>query len=142
MVLSKGCEVARLDYSRLSGDAARVIDKGGESGNHNRVDWVRREYDTDRRTDRVTQNSRGNQDRYSGQRIDWVTRGSRGSRDCSSGQQANRVTQVSRGNQDGNPKLGNSSRVTENLATMESRGTKKSANTESRVTEKLANTES
>jgi hypothetical protein len=142
MVLSKGCKVARPDYSRLSGDAARVVDKGGESGNHNRVDWVRREYDTDQRTDRVTRDSRGNQDGYSGQEIDWVTRDSRGNRDCGSGQQANRVTQVSRGNQDGNPKLGNSSRVTENLATTESRGTKKSANIESRVTEKLANMES
>jgi hypothetical protein len=130
MVLSKGCKVARPDYSRLSGDAARVVDKGGESGNHNRVDWVRREYDTDQRTDRVTRDSQGNQDGYSGQEIDWVTRDSRGNRDCGSGQQANRVTQVSRGNQDGNPKLGNSSRVTENLATTESRGKGNSANTE------------
>jgi hypothetical protein len=34
MVLSKG-------HSRLSGDATRVTDKGGELGNPNRVDQVR-----------------------------------------------------------------------------------------------------
>jgi hypothetical protein len=37
MVLSKGHEVIRLGYSRLSGDAARVADRGEESGNPNRV---------------------------------------------------------------------------------------------------------
>jgi hypothetical protein len=31
MVLSKGHEVVRLGYSRLSRDAARVVDIGGES---------------------------------------------------------------------------------------------------------------
>jgi hypothetical protein len=46
-VLSKGCEVVGLGYSRLSADVARVTDRGGESGNPNRVDWVHREYDTD-----------------------------------------------------------------------------------------------
>jgi hypothetical protein len=61
-VLSKGCDVVGPSYSRLSGDDARVADRGGESGNPNRVDRVRREYDTDWQTDRVTQDSRGNQD--------------------------------------------------------------------------------
>jgi hypothetical protein len=51
MVLSKGHEVVGSGYSRLSGDAARVVDKGGESGNPN---WVHREYNTNQRTDRVT----------------------------------------------------------------------------------------
>jgi hypothetical protein len=37
-VLSKGREVVRPGYSRLSGDAARVVDKGEESGNPIRVD--------------------------------------------------------------------------------------------------------
>jgi hypothetical protein len=54
MVLSMGHEVVRPGYSRLLGDAARVVGRGEESGNPNRVDWVCWEYDTDRRTDRVT----------------------------------------------------------------------------------------
>jgi hypothetical protein len=66
MVLSKGHKVVRLGYSRLSGDATRVIDKGRESDNPNWVDRVRREYDPDRRTDRVTQDIRSNRDGYSG----------------------------------------------------------------------------
>jgi hypothetical protein len=51
--------------------------------------------------------------------------------DSGSGQQANRVTRVSRGNRDSKPKSENSSRVTETLATTESRGTEKLANMES-----------
>jgi hypothetical protein len=47
-VLSKGHEVVKPGYSRLSVDAARVVDRGGESGNPNWVDRVRREYDMDR----------------------------------------------------------------------------------------------
>jgi hypothetical protein len=39
-VLSKGHEVVRPGYSRLSGDATRVADRRGESGNPNRVDQV------------------------------------------------------------------------------------------------------
>jgi hypothetical protein len=71
-VLSKGHEVVGPGYLRLSGNAARVTTRGGESGNPNRVDRVRQEYDTDRRTDRVTRDSRGNRDRYSGRRADRV----------------------------------------------------------------------
>jgi hypothetical protein len=111
MVLSKGHEVVGPGYSRLSGDAARVMDRGRESDNLNRVGRVHQEYSTDRRIDRVTQDSWCNWDGYSGQQIDWVTRESRGSRDGSSGQQTYWVTQVSQGNRDSNPKLGNSSRV-------------------------------
>jgi hypothetical protein len=48
MVLYKGREVVRPGYTRLSGDVARVTDRGGESGDPNRVDWVHQEYDTDR----------------------------------------------------------------------------------------------
>jgi hypothetical protein len=58
-VLSKGREVVEPGYSRLSGDAARVMDRGGESGNPN---LVHREYDMDRQTDRVARDSRGNRD--------------------------------------------------------------------------------
>jgi hypothetical protein len=57
MVLSKAHEVVRLGYSRLSRDAARVANRGGESGSSYRVD---REYDTDQRTYPVTQDSLGN----------------------------------------------------------------------------------
>jgi hypothetical protein len=62
MVLSKGREVVGTGYSRLSGDAARVTDRGRESNNTNQVGWVRREYNTDRRTNWVTQGSSGNRD--------------------------------------------------------------------------------
>jgi hypothetical protein len=86
MVLSKGPKVVRPGYSRLSGDAARVTDRGGEFGNPNWVDQVRWEYNTDGQTDQVTQDSRGNQDGYSDQWVDQVTRDSQGNRDSSSGQ--------------------------------------------------------
>jgi hypothetical protein len=78
MVLSKGREVVRLGYSRLSGDAARVADRGEESGNCNQVDQVCREYDMDRQIDWVTLNSRGNWDGYSGRQADRVTQDSWG----------------------------------------------------------------
>jgi hypothetical protein len=39
-VLSKGHEVVGPGYSRLSGDAARVTDKGEVSGNPNQVGRV------------------------------------------------------------------------------------------------------
>jgi hypothetical protein len=92
MVLFRGHEVVGLGYSKLSGDVARVKDRGGESGNPNRVCW---EYDTDRRTNQVTRDSRGNGDGYSGQRTDWITRDSWGNRNGGTGQQANRVTRIS-----------------------------------------------
>jgi hypothetical protein len=85
MVLSKDHEVVRMAYSRLSGDAASVIDRRGESGNPNRVDWVHREYDTNQWTDLVTRDSRGNRDGYSDRWTDWVTQDSRGNRDGGSG---------------------------------------------------------
>jgi hypothetical protein len=53
-VLSKGHEVVELGYSRLLGDAARVTDRGGVSGNPNRVDRFHKENNTDRWTDQVT----------------------------------------------------------------------------------------
>jgi hypothetical protein len=60
MVPSKGREVVGPGYSWLSRDAARVTDRGGESGSPNQVDRVCWEYDTDRWIDRVTRDSRGN----------------------------------------------------------------------------------
>jgi hypothetical protein len=75
MVLSKGREVVGLGYSRLSGDAARVMGRGEELGNPNRV---HREYDTDRLIDQVTQDSRGNRDGYSGRQTYRVTQDSQG----------------------------------------------------------------
>jgi hypothetical protein len=44
-------------------DPARAADRGEELGNLSRV---HREYDTDRWTDRVTRDSQGNRDGYSG----------------------------------------------------------------------------
>jgi hypothetical protein len=41
MVLSKGGEVVGPSNSRLSVDAARVVNRGGELSNPNRVDRVR-----------------------------------------------------------------------------------------------------
>jgi hypothetical protein len=121
MVLSKGHMVVRPGYSRLSGDVARVADRGGESGKPNQVDWVCREYDMDRQTDRVTWDSRDNRDGYLSWWIDWATRDNQGNRDGGSGQQANQVTRVSQGNRDGNPKSGNYSWVTENLVLQKAR---------------------
>jgi hypothetical protein len=57
MVLSKGHEVVGPGYSRLSGDAARAVDRGEKSSNPDRVG---QEYDTDRWTDQVTLDNRGN----------------------------------------------------------------------------------
>jgi hypothetical protein len=84
MVLSKGHEVVESGYSRLSGDATRVTDIGEELGNRNWVDRVHREYDMDWQTDRVTQDSRGNQDGYLGRRADRVTQNSWGNQDYDS----------------------------------------------------------
>jgi hypothetical protein len=64
MVLSMGLMVVGTSYSRLSGDAARVTDRGEESGNTNRVDRVRQEYDTDQWIDWVTRDSWGNWNGY------------------------------------------------------------------------------
>jgi hypothetical protein len=141
MVLSMGHEVVEPGYSRLLRDAVRATDRGEESSNPNKVGRVHREYDTDRRTYRVTRDSRGNQDRYSGRWVDRVTWDSQGNRDAGSGQQVDRVTWVSRGNSDSNPKSGNSSRVMENSANTKGRDMGNSANMESWVMENLANTE-
>jgi hypothetical protein len=90
MVLSKDCEVVRTGYSGLSRDAARVTDRGEESGNPNRVS---QEYDTDQWIDQVTRGSRGNWDGYLGQRADRVIWDSWGNQDYDSGRWIDWVTQ-------------------------------------------------
>jgi hypothetical protein len=53
VVLSKGREVVRLGYSRVIGVAAKVTDKREKSGNHDQVNWVSQNSNTDRQGDRV-----------------------------------------------------------------------------------------
>jgi hypothetical protein len=42
VVLSKGCEVVGLGYSRLIGAAAKVTDRGENLGNPSQVNYVSR----------------------------------------------------------------------------------------------------
>jgi hypothetical protein len=123
MVLSKGHEVVGPGYSRMSGDVVRVMDRGRELDNPNRVGWVPQDYGMDRRTD-------------------WVTRGSQDNWDGGSGQQADQVTWVSHGNGDSNPKSGNSSRVNR-VGNTEQKigGSSRVVNTKSWVVQNLTNTE-
>jgi hypothetical protein len=50
VVLSKGCEVVRAGYSRLTGAAAKVMDRGENLGNPSQVS---QDNSTDRQADRV-----------------------------------------------------------------------------------------
>jgi hypothetical protein len=139
------------------------MDRGEESGNPNQVDRVRQEYDSDRRTDWVTRDSRGNRDGYSGRWADRVTQDSRCNQDYDSGHgqtgllgsagvtetatqsweilaglQKIWLTQKSRGMEN----LTNTeSRVMENLSNMKSRVTENLVNKESRVTQHTGNME-
>jgi hypothetical protein len=54
VVLSKGREVVRLGYSRLTGATAKVTDRGENLGNPS---WVSQDNIMDRQADRVSQNS-------------------------------------------------------------------------------------
>jgi hypothetical protein len=47
VVLSKGGEVVGPGYSRLTGASAKVMDKGENSGNPSRVNWVSQDSSTD-----------------------------------------------------------------------------------------------
>jgi hypothetical protein len=115
VVLSKGCEVVGAGYSRLTGAAAKVMDKGENLGNPSRVS---QDNSTDRQADRVSQNN-------------------------STDRRADRVSQVGSMESRVMENLSNTeSRVIENLTNMESRVTQNSANTESRVTQNSANTKS
>jgi hypothetical protein len=113
VVLSKGHKVVGPGYSRLKGAAAKVTDKGENSGNSsqvNRVSKMEQHYPS--WVSRVNQNSSTDQ------------------RAC----QVNQVSQVGNMKQ----KIGGSSRV----GNTESRVMKNSTNKESQVTKNLANTES
>jgi hypothetical protein len=115
VVLSKGCEVVRLDYSRLIGAAIEVTGRGENPGNSSRVNRVSKmgqHYMC--RVSRVNQN---NSMDWQADQVGWVSQNSRIDR------RANRVSRVSNTEQ----KTGGSSQV---------------ANTERRVMENLANTES
>jgi hypothetical protein len=57
MVSSRVHKVVGPDYTRLSGDAARVTDRGEESGNPNRANRVCREYNMDRQIDQFAQDN-------------------------------------------------------------------------------------
>jgi hypothetical protein len=59
-MLSKGHEVDGLGYSRLTGAAAKVTDRGENLGNSSRVSWVNQGSNTDRQADRVSQVSQDN----------------------------------------------------------------------------------
>jgi hypothetical protein len=140
VVLSKGHEVVRPGYSRLTGAATKVTDRGKNLGDPSRVNQVSKteqhyssrvsrvsqDNSMDRQADRVSQNSRTNR------RVDRVS-------------QVNRVGRVGNTEQ----KIGDFSRVAnteigvmENSANTESRVTKNLANTESQVMENSANTKS
>jgi hypothetical protein len=102
VVLSKGHEVVESCYSRLTGAATKVTDRGENLGKPSWVNWVSKteqrypsqvsqvsqNSNTDRQTDRVSQVSQNsNTDRQT----DWVSRVSQNS---STDQWADRVSWV------------------------------------------------
>jgi hypothetical protein len=58
VVLSKGREVVRPGYLRVTGVAAVIMDKKENSGNHSRVNWVSQNINTNRQADWVGQVTR------------------------------------------------------------------------------------
>jgi hypothetical protein len=73
VVLSKGHEVVRLGYSRLTGAAAKVTDRGENLGNSSQI---RPDNSTDRQADQV---SRVSQDNSTDRQADRVSRVSQNS---------------------------------------------------------------
>jgi hypothetical protein len=75
VVLSKGCEVVGPGYSMVTGVVAKVTDKSGNSDNHDRVNRVSQNSNTDRQADRVGQVTRdspnSNADQWTDQ-VSWV----------------------------------------------------------------------
>jgi hypothetical protein len=57
VVLSKGRELVRLDYSRLPGATAKVMDRGENSGNPSRVSRVSQDNNMDPQANRVSQDN-------------------------------------------------------------------------------------
>jgi hypothetical protein len=94
-VLSKGHEVVRPHYSRLSGAAAEVMHKGENSGNPNRVNRV------------------SNTEQHYPSRVNWTDWVSQISQDSRPDQRIDRVSQVANTER----------RVVENSASMGSRVT-------------------
>jgi hypothetical protein len=127
VVLSKGREVVGPGYSRLTNVAAKVTDRGENSGNLSWVSRVSQYNSTDRQADRV---NRVSQDNCTDRQTDRVSRVSQNS---SMDQQADQVSRVGNTEQ----KTRGSSRV----ANTKSRVMENSANTESWVTETSANTD-
>jgi hypothetical protein len=132
VVLSKGCEVVRPGYWRLTSAAAKVMDRGENLGNPSRVNWVSK---TEQHY--LSQVSQDNNTDQQADRVSWVSQNS------SMNRWADRVSRVNCVSRAGNmeQKIGGSSQVantgslvTENSANLESRVTQNLANTESRVT--------
>jgi hypothetical protein len=113
VVLSKGHKVVRPGYSRVTGVAAKVMDKRENSGNHDRVNRVSRNSNTYRQADQVGRVGQVTPNSSTDRRIDQVSR----------------VDNIEQ-------KKGGFSRV----ANMERRITENSANTESQIMENSANT--
>jgi hypothetical protein len=120
VILSKGHEVVGLGYSRVTGVAANVMDKRENSGNHDQVNRVSQNSNTDRQADWVGQ----------------VTQVSPNSRTDQRTDQVSLVNQVSRVDNIEKKKGGSS-----HFANAESRITENSANMESRIMENSANIE-
>jgi hypothetical protein len=126
VVLSKGCEVVRLGYSRLIGTATKVADMRENSGNHSQVNWVNKT------------------EQHYPSRVSWVGLVTKVSQNSSIDRRTDQVSRVGNTEQ----KIGGSGQVanteiwvTENSANIESRVAQNLANTESRVTEDSANME-
>jgi hypothetical protein len=140
VVLSKGHEVVGPGYSRVTGVAAKVMDKKENSGNHGQVNrvskteqhypsqvsqvtWVRTSSSTDQRT-------------YEASRVNRVSRvGSMEQKTGGSSRVANTEVQVIENS------ANTKSWITENSANTESRATENSSNTESRFMENSVNME-
>jgi hypothetical protein len=80
VVLSKGREVVRPGYSRVTGVAERVTDKKENPGNHDQVNRVSQNSNTDRQADRVS----------------WDGQVTRVSPSCSTDRQADQASRVNR----------------------------------------------
>jgi hypothetical protein len=121
VVLSKGHEVVRSGYSRLTGAAAKVRDRGEILANYSRVSKAKQHYPS-----RVS-------------RVGWVTRVSQNSSTDRRIDRVSRVANMEIWVTENSPNM--ESRVTQNSANMEILVTQNSANIESRIMEDSANTE-
>jgi hypothetical protein len=74
VVLSKGQKVVGLGYSRVTGVATKVMDKRENSGNHDRVNRVSQNSNTDQQADRVGRVGQVTPNSSTDRRIDQVSR--------------------------------------------------------------------